>query len=257
MTDYHTKFSDAVCRELGNYVYRLVDPRNGETFYVGKGVNNRVFAHIEESQKLGSTEEDHGLKLERIREIHDSGLKVLHIIHRHKIPDGSVFQVEAALIDAYTGLTNIQGGMGSDSFGPANTLEIIDRYALPTVGEVKDSRLLLINVNNLQDRSDVNQVYDQVRLSWRLSPAKARQADYVLAVVKGVIVGAFVADEWMKATPSNFPELHVSRPDESRWGFRGRKAPDDVWSRFVGDRGKRIDNAKMRHRQNPIRYWNI
>ena len=114
-----------------------------------------------------------------------------------------------------------------------------------------------INVNNLQDRSDVNQVYDQVRLSWRLSPAKARQADYVLAVVKGVIVGAFVADEWMKATPSNFPELHVSRTDESRWGFKGGKAPDDVWSRFVGDRGKRIDDAKMRHKQNPIRYWNI
>ena len=31
------EFSEAVCHELGNYVYRLIDPRNGETFYVGKG----------------------------------------------------------------------------------------------------------------------------------------------------------------------------------------------------------------------------
>ena len=39
------KFSPEVCAELKYYVYRLVDPRNGQTFYVGKGKNNRVFAH--------------------------------------------------------------------------------------------------------------------------------------------------------------------------------------------------------------------
>ncbi|WP_250481199.1 hypothetical protein [Caballeronia sp. GAOx1] len=27
-------------------MYRLIDPRNGETFYVGKGKENRVFQHI-------------------------------------------------------------------------------------------------------------------------------------------------------------------------------------------------------------------
>ena len=52
MTDYHTKFSDTVCRELGNYVYRLVDPRNGETFYVGKGVNNRVLPILKRVRNL-------------------------------------------------------------------------------------------------------------------------------------------------------------------------------------------------------------
>lgn len=36
------KFSPEVCDELKYYVYRLVDPRNGQTFYVGKGKNNRV-----------------------------------------------------------------------------------------------------------------------------------------------------------------------------------------------------------------------
>ena len=30
-------FSNEVCAELGYYVYRLVDPRNCQTFYVGKG----------------------------------------------------------------------------------------------------------------------------------------------------------------------------------------------------------------------------
>lgn len=30
-------FPEEVARQLKTYVYRLIDPRNGETFYVGKG----------------------------------------------------------------------------------------------------------------------------------------------------------------------------------------------------------------------------
>ena len=37
------EFPSEVIKELGYYVYRLIDPRNGETFYVGKGKGNRIF----------------------------------------------------------------------------------------------------------------------------------------------------------------------------------------------------------------------
>ena len=40
------QFSQKAIDGLGNYVYRLIDPRDGETFYVGKGRGNRVYAHI-------------------------------------------------------------------------------------------------------------------------------------------------------------------------------------------------------------------
>ena len=33
-------FTPEVQERLGYYVYRLIDPRNGETFYVGKGKGN-------------------------------------------------------------------------------------------------------------------------------------------------------------------------------------------------------------------------
>ena len=39
-------FPPDVTAKLKTYVYRLIDPRNGETFYVGKGHGNRVSAHI-------------------------------------------------------------------------------------------------------------------------------------------------------------------------------------------------------------------
>ena len=37
-------FPHDVVDKLKHYVYRLIDPRNGETFYVGKGKGDRVFA---------------------------------------------------------------------------------------------------------------------------------------------------------------------------------------------------------------------
>lgn len=40
------KFTGEVCKKLGCYVYRLIDPRDGSTFYVGKGTGNRVKMHI-------------------------------------------------------------------------------------------------------------------------------------------------------------------------------------------------------------------
>jgi uncharacterized protein len=39
-------FPTEVAQKLKTYVYRLIDPRNGETFYVGKGQgDSRIFPH--------------------------------------------------------------------------------------------------------------------------------------------------------------------------------------------------------------------
>ena len=36
-------FTAEVTEQLKYYVYRLIDPRNGQTFYVGKGKGNRLY----------------------------------------------------------------------------------------------------------------------------------------------------------------------------------------------------------------------
>src|ERR1035437_8936404 len=95
-----TSFTPEVAEKLKTYVYRLIDPRNGETFYVGKGQSDRVFTHIHE-QVDEVDEDDLSNRLRRIRDIHLAGFEVAHVIHRHGMDDRTAFEVEAALMDAY------------------------------------------------------------------------------------------------------------------------------------------------------------
>ncbi|BCU77971.1 hypothetical protein [Luteolibacter sp. LG18] len=253
------QFSEEVAKAIGNYVYRLVDPRNGETFYVGKGKGNRVFRHAAAALEKADEEEIGGApKYDRILAIRNAHLQVIHVIHRHELSDEAAFEVEAALIDAYPGLTNQQGGHGSGAKGPMSHLQIIHKYSLPVLEGTASEKLVLLNINDLKNRADVASVYEQTRLAWRLSPAKAEQADYVLGVVRGVVVGAFRVDRWLPASRENFPDSDLPLDDpklSGRYGFIGTPAPPEDWDRYVGLAGKRIVTEAMKHIQNPVRYW--
>lgn len=240
-------FSETVSKKLGNYVYRLIDPRNGETFYVGKGKGNRVFHHAQGVLKFTNNDEEDqvSVKSKRIQDILNDGLQVVHVIHRHEIPDDAIFHVEAALIDAYSGLTNDQNGHGSNSYGPMHTKQIIEKYDLPTIDWNPSEKIIFINVNNIQDRSSASEIYKQVKGNWRISINRAEKADYVIAALRGVAIGIFIVHRWK-----------ISTEHKGRYCFDGKAAPEELWEKFIGKRGKRIINSDMKHIQNPIRYWN-
>ena len=131
-------------------MYRLIDPRNGETLFVGKGKGNRVFDHMKLALKVGEADEPSD-KLQTIRDIQGAGLQVIHVIHRHGLDEEAAFEVEAAVIDAYPGSTDIAGGMGSGGYGPRNAVA-------------------------------TNSVYDAACFCWKIDASKAAKADYVVAV---------------------------------------------------------------------------
>ena len=137
------KFSRGVSERLDHYVYLLIDPRNGQTFYVGRGQGNRIFSHINEELQLDSEEDEITAKLEAIREIRRAGLEPTHVIHRHGLDEETAKEVETALMDYTPGLTNIGPGSGSKR-GPANAVELERRYARQTIAPDPDHKLLYI-----------------------------------------------------------------------------------------------------------------
>lgn len=238
------KFTEAVVKKLEHYVYRLIDPRTGITFYIGRGQGNRVFAHAYDADKETDNEKVDSLKLRNIRAIRSAGFEVQHVIHRHGMDEKAAKEVEAALIDAYPGLTNIQGGHDGTR-GVMHADQIVRIYESPEA-EFKHN-LLLIKINkSYEDRG----MYDAVRCCWNVKPDIARKVDNVLAVLNGLIVGVFVADEWLPATEVNFPSLPIV---EGRYGFRGRKILNGaVRDNYLNKRIPQEYNKKGA--ANPIRY---
>lgn len=78
--------------------------------------------------------------------------------------DNTAFEVEAALIDAFPGLTNAVGGSGSNDYGVMHAKEIIARYsAEPAVFQQK---ALMINVNRTASERSL---YEATRYAWKIN----------------------------------------------------------------------------------------
>ena len=238
-------FPQEVIEELKWYVYRLVDPRNGETFYVGKGKDNRVFAHVNGTIDSYDYDEEDQKKQYRINQILSAGLEVGHVIHRYGMTESTAKAVEAALIDAYPGMVNKMRGEGSRDYGVRHAKEIIYEYTAEpfTVGE----KLILISIGR---RYKTHDVYEAVRGCWKINKDRAKYYKLVLAHYRGLVRGAYRPSEWLPGTKEHFPLETSDAPD--RLGFKGEEAEPEVRNKYVG---KRVpDEYRTKGAANPIRY---
>ena len=221
-------FPKEVEDRLGYYVYRLIDPRYGQTFYVGKGKGNRVFQH---AKGVSSDPNDHGPGStgERIAQIHFAGVSVGHIIHRHGMNERTAIEVEAALIDCYAGLTNKQAGYESDIRGCRHAAEIIAEFN--AVEFEVDEPLIAFTINQMWKELGV---YEATRGVWHLNIQRARERHLVLGVVNNIVKGVYRPCQWVPGTPENFPWY----TDEAKncWGFIGVEAGPDDQAKYLGKR---------------------
>ena len=81
-----------------HYVYDLIDPRDGTTFYVGKGRRDRRFHHLREAKSGGPS-----AKCDRIRDILSSGHDYTSVIIFDGLSEQDALDLEEARI-AYFGL---------------------------------------------------------------------------------------------------------------------------------------------------------
>ena len=122
--------------------------------------------------------------------------------------------------------------------------EIIHLYSPPVAKFIH--KALLINIGrSIAERS----LYEATRYAWKINKSKAKQADIILATRLGMIVGAFIAHDWLEATPENF---RGREPSPGRWGFVGEEAPVEIKRLYVG---KRVpDVFRKKGASNPIKY---
>lgn len=190
--------NQSLFNEIGSrkyYVYRLVDPRTFQTFYVGKGCGDRVLQHVNNVKSLlGQDDEDEfSLKSRQIAEILSEGKNVISIIHRRGLTQSEAFEVEAALIDAYPGLTNIQKGHDfergaialEDLQNSCNTIE----YSEPEEKYV----IIKTSINAIQVNGGL---YEATRICWRATLKKAEKYNYVFAVINGIVREVYKVNRW-------------------------------------------------------------
>ena len=226
----YLKFDDLAAERIGWYVYVLRDPRNNQVFYVGKGNENRWFHHIKEArEKL----EDPKLKLQKIREIENSGFEVEAFIIRSGIKSEEfAFDVEGAVIHAYrlleregkavpVDLTNIAEGHHPErGLASVNVMQsLLNAPLAPEI--VAPVGLFKIGVLWYPEMTEED-VREATQGWWpelKVKNGKLR-AEYAFGVSAGIIRGVYKIDESMwreRRKPDRDWENDIGKPP--RWGF--------------------------------------
>ena len=261
------RFSEKSLLSLGDYyVYGLIDPRNKQIFYIGKGTKNRVFEHEKESK--GSSESEK-LKLKTISEIKDAGLEVHKIIINSNLTEEEAFAAEASLINAFNyvsdaRLTNIVAGHHSTEALSVDEYERINGAVELEEKDIKH-RILVIKINRLYQRGmDEKVLYDAVRGVWRASKEKVKKIEYVFGVYNALIVAVYKPSEWFvcKEAKDKLPrqDIVLTPNNENRVFFVDERyeqgLPLDENEEFY--LGKSIARLKLNQSaQNPIIYLNL
>jgi hypothetical protein len=250
-------FDEKTCQLLKYYVYILFDPTDNKPFYVGKGIDNRVFNHL----ACALTETDtSNAKYDKILEIIQRGHPVKHIIVRHGLSESEAFQIEASLIETltYCGLllSNIVGGHNSVEKGLMTTDEIVRLYNAQPLYEM-GTDCVLININKTYKRGNgENPIYQATKETWLISESRLPQIKYVLSEFRGLIVEVFEVKNWYpKQRPKNKTidkEKNIKiQVNVTGFGFDGNVAPDEIRNKYIN---KSVSHIKQKGAAQVIRY---
>lgn len=195
------QFSEMALRQLnGFYVYALIDPRNNQIFYIGKGIDNRVFSHEAESGKSPKSEK---AKLQRIQQIEGAGYDVKRLIVNWGLTEAEAFAAEATMINLMNFispeiLTNAVAGHHVHESLTVEDFELLYGAEHLRPEDIRHN-ILCIKINQRYHRDMTpKEMYDAVRGIWRasMSTIKSKRIEYVFGVYNQLIVAVYKPGEW-------------------------------------------------------------
>ena len=190
------KFSPNTIKSLKYYVYGLKYPNSeNDYFYIGKGLGNRVFSHVQQKIKKG---------------IKDPKFEIIN----------SLRKVDGPEIDNQ--ITNKVKGIDSNKFGIMSIKNVEANY------KGKDFTLNISAVCfkiNQAWHKDLKEeaLYNRIRGNWVLSINRAKRAEYGIGVHNGIIRGIYKICNWEPGRPS---------PRGYRYYFNGYK--EDKLQKYIG-----------------------
>ena len=239
------QFPAGASRSLKYYVYRLVDPRNGITFYVGMGSGNQVFAHAQGNLRVRpDDEETNDLRLDLIHEIVNSGLEVLPVIHRWGLDETTAFEGESAVLDCFPALIDKRKGQHHDR-GTGNAAQLVEGLS-PEIYHEPPFKYILIKITDekiarMAEEGEEDPIFAACHEAWKLNLEIAQDYDYVITSVRGIVKGIYQVAGWYPVAGR-----------VNRIGFLGYRAEQKLWDFFVD---KRIpDVYRRRGVINPAQY---
>lgn len=236
------KMTPEIAEVLKSYVYIYSDPDNGRPFYIGKGVGNRLFSHLDDNSETEKTA--------TIAAIRKSGRQPQIDILRYGLTDAEASLVEASAIDliGIAKLTNRVAGHHDRSFARIGSQEVIAMLSAKPI-HVRH-KAILITINKLY-RSDmtVEELYEATRGIWKVGKRR-EQAEFAMAVYQGIVKEVYRIQKWHPAGTLIYRTRDPKGFKRSgRWEFKGSLATD-VRDEYVG-------NSVGMAGRNPIRYKGI
>jgi uncharacterized protein len=245
--------STITIEKIDNYVYILIDPRDLEIFYVGKGKGNRINEHIRGVFKENKKESE---KNKRIDEIIKAWNEVKQVIVRHWLSsENEAFQIECSIIDIFLlqwhKLTNIVKWHWSKETGIMDLEDIKIKYEAEDAIFDNDE-MILININSLYKKNmSYNEIYEATKKSWRVDPKRANKTRIVCCVYKWIIREVFEITE-----PRNIDKERCENHPwkTNRYYFTWKLAGDIIRNKYLH---KSVKNYWKKWAQQPIKYINI
>lgn len=253
------QFDDKQQKELGKYVYALLDPFR-KIFYVGQGTGDRVFDHLREAVeyrnkgKTGVGEKD--CKLQRINEIWNSGNEVGYMIIAHDIPnykDGLIADmIESAVYDAIDnsdGRENLTCKVGAPHSSFLSSDDVVALRYEPIDPKNKYKRVFLAQIGKtLQAGVDP---FEATRRAWVIGKEHCHASNvdpaYVVGLNGGISVTAYkLTSDWkpVEGTKNKyeFDEFDIDKNDECE------ELKNRNWQKIL----KQFNNGALRGSTPPI-----
>lgn len=245
------KFSDSTIAAITPdeqhkyYVYCLVDPRDNNPFYVGKGTGNRLFEHQRMANQRAllelSDEEKKSLKFDRIAAINASSEQIKSYIIAHSLTEKEAYASENTLINYLrlvenNQLTNLVSGHGTIGDSVENLekrygyqpieIENILINELILVVKIRDAFFLDIDETKeyqVGQRDDQN-LKSRTLGEWIVGKDAIKRIAYVIGVNSGAnnaVVSAYrVSEEESSRVDANY--------GKSRYAFKALSNRDET-----------------------------